>query len=338
MDITSLALSKSYTNQKTNGMLRNTGYFNSKDELPQVAQPSGEKGAHPSTLETDYTKTDIELNIEDLPNLTTANGINTPYVFGFYIDSENYFFVSTDNPELIDGFSYSLDGNFNIYAKQGISPDGNFNVYHACYNGMVDPMVFPGSDQEGHALFLPDIVGTEIANFNAGISYDQLCVGPPVILGDFSKGIAMTYLGGKGPFRIFGNLPTTVKYRPHLRYALKTVDGLGMPPGSWEYLPEDATRDSLTLTFKNNYTYTDGMEALRFDEQGNAYWITDEDGAKTNDTAVVGENQLYVVNNNNEWKSLGGGSSDPIDLSSYATKQYVDDMFNSIVNGDEVAY
>ena len=308
MDITSLALAKGYTNKKTNGMLRNTGYFNSKDELPQIAQPSGEKGVHPSVFEIDPTKAAIE--IQKLPNLTTANNINTPYVFGFYIDSENYFFVSTDNPELIDGFSYSLDGNFNIYTNQGISPEDSFSVYHACYNGMVDT-AFPFGDPDGHALFIPDL-GTAIADFNAGVNYAAMCIGPPTVMGDFSKGIAMTYLGGKGPFRIFGNLPTVVKYRPHLRYALKTVDGLGMVPTSWEYLPEDATRDSLTLAFANNYTYTDGMDALRFDENYNAYWITDAEGAKTNDTAVVGENQLYVVNNNNEWKNLGGGSSDPI--------------------------
>jgi hypothetical protein len=75
------------------------------------------------------------------------------------------------------------------------------------------------------------------------------------------------------------------------------------------------------------------MDALYSDENYNAYWITGSNGAKTNDTAVVGENQLYIVNNNNEWQSLGGGSSDPIDLSSYATKQYVNEMLGVIENG-----
>ena len=277
----------------TSSLLKATGHVDTVEELP-VAQLSGEVGEYPSTFEIDYTKTDVEVNIADLPNLTTLTGFDTPYVFGFYVDSENYFFVSTDNPELIDGFSYSLDGNFNIYTKRGESPETNFKVYHACYNGMFNTML-PAGDPDGCALFLPDM-GAAIADFNAGVEYAAMCIGPHPIMGDHLPGIAMTYLGGKGPFRIFGNLPNPIKYRPHLRYALKTVDGQAMPPTSWEYLPEDATRDSLTLAFKDNYTYTDGMEALRFDEQGNAYWITDEDGPEENDVATVGEDNAIYVN------------------------------------------
>lgn len=281
-------------NINTTALLKTAGHVDTVEELPSVSQPSGKFGEHPSVLAIDYTKTDVEFNIADLPNLTTMLGIETPYVFGFYVDRENYFFVSTDNPELIDGFSYSLDGNFNIYTNQGTSPDTNFKVYHACYNGMFNTML-PAGDPDGYALFLPDM-GTAVADFNAGVEYAAMCIPPPPIMGDHTQGIAMTYLGGKGPFRIFGNLPNTIKYRPHLRYALKTVDGNGAPPISWEYLPEDATRDSLTLAFANNYTYTDGMEALRFDEQGNAYWITDADGAKENDVATVGDNNAIYVN------------------------------------------
>lgn len=284
----------------TSSLLKSTGHVDTVEDLP-VTQLSGEVGEHPSTLETDLTLTNVNMpNLSDLPNLTTHNGIYTPYVFGFYVDSKNYFFVSTDNPELIDGFSYSLDGNFNIYTNAGTSIENNFKVYHACHDGMINTMI-PAGDPEGCALVLPDM-GTAIEDFNAGAGYEHVCLSPLPILGDMAPGIAMAYLGGKGPIRIFGNLPNSIKYKPHLRYALKAVDGLGMPPTSWEYLPEDATRDSLILAFKNNYTYTDGMEALRFDEQGNAYWITDEDGPEENDVATVGDdNAIYVNEPNKGW-------------------------------------
>lgn len=273
----------------TSEFLKSTVHVDTVEELP-VAQLSGEVGEHPSTFEIDYTKTNIDIDIAGLPNLNTFIGLYTPYVFGFYINSENYFFVATDKPEIIDGFSYSLDGSFNIYVNEREAFDKNTWVAHGCYNGILDTTL-PG-DIEGNTLLLPKHL---IYAFNEGVRWDIL-ISPPACAPDGTPGILMQNLEGKGQFKIFGNLPTTVKYRPHLYRSFKQIGNSQMPENNWEEIQEDATRDSLTLAFKNNYTYTDGMEALRFDEQGNAYWITDADGPKENDVATVGDNNAIYVN------------------------------------------
>lgn len=279
----------------TSALLKSTGHVDSVEDLP-VTQHSGEVGKHPSTFEIDPTKVDIDVDVTKLPNLNTFIGLYTPYVFGFYIDSDNYFFVATDKPEIIDGFSYSLDGSFNIYVNEREAFDKNTWVAHGCYNGLRDTSL-PGN-AEGNTLLLPKHV---IYAFNEGVRWDIL-VSPPAVAPDGTPGILMQNLEGKGQFKIFGNLPTTVKYRPHLYRSFKQIDTSQMPENNWEEIQEDATRDSLTLAFKNNYTYTDGMEALRFDEQGNAYWITDEDGPEENDIATVGDdNAIYVNEPNKGW-------------------------------------
>lgn len=277
------------------GFLRNLGHFEDADNLPDTGQASGEVGEHPSTLDIDYTKTDI--TIPTLPNLTTFNGKNAPYVFGFYVDRENYFFVSTDNPELIDGFSYSLDGSYHIYTNSGESMEKNFVVPHACYNGLFMEML-PTTELDGCALVLPK---EYLPYFLAGDF--TAATGHPPLMGIYQPSILMHYLGSEKPVKIFGNLPTKVKYREHLQYAFKKITWDAPVEIGYELISEEAERDSLTLAFANNYTYTDGMEALRFDENYNAYWITGEDGAKENDVAIVGENnEIHVVNNYGEWE------------------------------------
>jgi hypothetical protein len=330
MDITSLALSKGYTNQKTKGMLRNTGYFNSKDELPQISQPSGKKGAYPSTFTIDPTKVDIQL--PDLSNLKDlVDGTPLPYVVGAYLDEDNFIYVATDTPEYIESFSYSLDGSYCFRLPLTFYPleDGGYgqakvSAWYRCDG--IDGMM---PDFNNAYLFIAD---ESIASKDWSMQMHAFHLagmtqqGPGTIFG---------YIGGNGQARIFGNLPTKLKYKNHLDFSGKKVPVPPMgvsTPDSVEEIP-NAKSDSLTLAFADNYTYTDGMDALYFDENYNAYWITGSNGAKTNDTAVVGENQLYIVNNNNEWQSLGGGSSDPIDLSSYATKQYVNEMLGVIENG-----
>lgn len=279
----------------TEGFLRNQGHFDDLESLPDIGQPSGEVGEHPSVLEVDYTNTNLEVKLEDLPNLTTLNGVYTPYVFGFYVDKENYFFVSTDNPELIDGFSYSLDGSYHIYTNLGENIEKNFVVPHACYKGMY-AQGLPPSDPDGYALMIPEghLPYFLEGDFMAG-------TGHPPIMGVTEPALFMHYLGNEKPVKIFGNLPTKIKYKEHIKYTFeKTTWEMPIELG-WELISEDAARDSLTLAFKNNYTYTEGMEALRFDEQGNAYWITD-DGAKENDIALIGElNDPYIVDDNLEW-------------------------------------
>lgn len=280
----------------TSALLKSTGHVDTVEELPSTSQPSGNVGEHPSVLNTDLTTTDVSVNISELPNLTTLNGVHTPYVFGFYADRENYFFISTDNPELIEGFSYSLDGDFNIYTKQGTSIEKDFILAHACYKGMY-AQDFPSPDPDGVALrvpeaYLPDFLAGE---FGAG-------TGHPPIIGTVEPALIMHYLGSEKPVKIFGNLPTKVKYKEHIKYAFEKITW-DMPfELGWKLISDDAERDSLTLAFKNNYTYTEGMEALRFDEQGNAYWITDADGAKENDVATVGDNNdIYVNEPNKGW-------------------------------------
>ena len=304
-----------------NEFLKNKGHFDTKEELPSVSQPSGEVGEHPSILETDLTTTNVNVDISELPNLTTLMGINMPYLFGFYVDRENYFFVSTTNPELIDGFSYSLDGNFNIHVKEGTSPMENFCIGHACYNGIYTSM--PDMGQDNSPLLLPTFMEQILIDFNEG-KRDMLTE-PPCALPDIQPGILMSYLGGKGDIKIFGNFPTKVKYRPHLYRAFKRIGNMtGILSEAWEELQEDATRDSLTLSFANNYTYTDGMEALRFDENYNAYWITDEDGAKENDVAIVGDNNEMHVVNNGEWQRWNKSDS--------YTKTEIDAMLGEVEN------
>lgn len=277
-------------------VLKSAGHVDTVEELPDPAQPSGEFGEHPSVLNTDLTLTDIAMpNLSDLPNLQTIQGYATPYVFGFYIDQGNYFFLSVDKPEKIDGFSYSLDGHFSIYTTEGVSVDNGIAIAHANYNsiGFMDPMT--GGD--GCAV--------EIAShfIDAYLSGDDTSIQtPPPIFGTPEPAVFMHYLGGKGPVRIFGNLPTTVKYRPHLPRVFKKIGPDPLLTVAYEPIAEDATRDSLTLSFAENYTYTDGMKALRFDEQGNAYWITNEDGAKENDVATVGDsNDIYVNEPDKGW-------------------------------------
>lgn len=279
----------------TSEFLKSTVHVDTVEELP-VAQLSGEVGEHPSVLETDLTLTNVDMpNLSDLPNLRAMlSGIETPYVFGFYIDEDNFFFVSTDKPEKINGFSYSLDGHFLIYANEGTTAEDTLaTIAHAMYDGIefMDPSV--GND--GNALVVMQYM------LDAYYNGDNTTIAasiPP--FGTPEPCILMHYLGGKGPVRIFGNLPTTVEYRPHLPRVFKKIGPDPILDLGYELIQEDATRDSLTLAFKDNYTYTEGMEALRFDEQGNAYWITDADGPKENDVATVGDNNAIYVNEPNK--------------------------------------
>lgn len=333
MDVTSLALSKSYTNQKTNGMLHNLGYFNQVTDLPKTAQQSGINHGtmYDRVLETDLTRTQNSLNIANLPNLKTITGIETPYVFGFYADEDNYCFVSANKPSLIDAFSYGLDKSFSITLKGASSPD-DVVLVHACTKGMRTPL--PDGDPDGLAFVLP--FDTESNNLAYYFAHDIENAGivtpiPFMPLALPMETFVLYYFDVDTPIKIFGNLPTKVKYTQHLPWTYKRINEQPHPVLGWERIQEEAGSTSLTLAFANNYTYNEAMEALRFDEAGNAYWITDSDGAKTNDTAVVGENQLYVVNNNNEWKNLGGGSSEPVDLSSYATQKYVDEAITTAI-------
>ena len=334
MDITSLALAKGYTNKKTNGMLRNLGYFNQIEDLPKTAQQSGiNYGTElDRVMKTDLTRTDNSLNITNLPNLKTITGVETPYVFGFYADEDNYCFVSTNNASLIDAFSYGLDKSFSISLKAQTSPE-DIILVHACTKGM--RTMLPEGDPDGAAFILPFFDQQNMANYFEGDLENAAIITPPPFmpLGLPVEAFVLYYFDVDTPVKIFGNLPTKVKYTQHLPWTYKKVNGEPHPVLGWERVQEEAGSTSLTLAFANNYTYNEAMEALRFDEAGNAYWITDADGAKTNDTAVVGENQLYVVNNNNEWKNLGGGggSSEPIDLSNYTTKQYVDEAIATAI-------
>ena len=278
-------------NINTTPLLKAAGHVDTVEDLPSVSQPSGAFGEHPSVLNTDLTLTNVSMpNLSDLPNLKTMQGTETPYVFGFYIDEDNFFFVSTDKPENINGFSYSLDGHFLIYANENSTPENiAATIAHGNYNGLkfMDPMV--GND--GCVLYIMNYM---LDPYYSGDDMAILTSIPP--FGNPEPGVFMHYLGGKGPVRIFGNLPTTVEYRPHLPRVFKKIGPDPMLEMAYELIPEDATRDSLTLAFANNYTYTDGMQALRFDEQGNAYWITDADGAKENDVATVGDNNDIYVN------------------------------------------
>jgi hypothetical protein len=278
-------------NINTTTLLKAAGHVDTVEELPSVSQPSGEFGEHPSVLDTDLTLTNVTMpNLSDLPNLQTIQGTKTPYVFGFYIDEDNFFFVSADKPENINGFSYSLDGHFIVYTNKDSTPENiGTTIGHGKYNGIkaMDPMI--GNDDG--VLFIQNY---RLDAYYSGDNTSILATLP--LFANPEPGLFMHYLGGKGPVRIFGNLPTTVEYRPHLPRVFKKIGPDPMLERGYELIPEDATRDSLTLAFKNNYTYTEGMKALRFDEQGNAYWITDADGAKENDVATVGDNNDIYVN------------------------------------------
>lgn len=297
--------------------MKNIGHVDNVDELPEATQVSGEVGEHPSIFEEDPTKFDIV--IPTLPNLETLIGTKTPYVFGFYVDSENYFFVGTDNSSLIEGFSYSLDGSYCIYINPTNEMEKDIVSAHACYNGIFTQGP-PGMDQDGMAL---QLLKQDIEQYNQG-NYNNM-IGVPFEMPIRQPSILFNYLGGKGPVRIFGNLTTTVKYKPHLSRAFKKIGPSYEMYVDWEVIEEDATRDSLTLAFADDYTYTDGMEALSFDENYNAYWILNwnENGAKANDVVTVGENnEMYVVNKTGKWEKWNKSDS--------YTKQEIDAMLGEI--------
>ena len=292
------------------GVLYNVGHFDSEENLPDKAQQSGIVGSSPKTFNVDPTKSDID--ISDLNSIITlSGGMVKAYMFGAKLDENNYIFLNTDYPEIIKSFAYGSDGSYEIYAESDLMGTGKTAaIYYSC-NGykkgffISDMMIEMGMEE---SMLATDMV------WESGMDIPE-------------KGTIKGYIGGNGQAKIFGNLPNTIYYKTHGDNAYKRISDM-IGPMSVEILP-NAGSDSLTLAFANDYTYNEGMEVLRFDENYQAYWITDKDGAKENDVATVGVyNKMYVVDSDGEWKEWNKPNPEEI----------VNIVLESLPNGNEVSY
>jgi hypothetical protein len=292
------------------GVLYNVGHFDKEENLPDKAQQSGIVGSSPKTFDADPTKSDI--NISDLNSIITSRGgMVKAYIFGAKLDENNYIFLNTDYPEIIKSFAYGSDGSYEIYVESDLVGTGKTAaIYYSC-NGykkgffISDMMIEMGMEE---SMLATDMV------WESGMDIPE-------------KGTIKGYIGGNGQAKIFGNLPNTIYYKTHGDNAYKRISEM-IGPMSVETLP-NAGSDSLTLAFANDYTYNEGMEVLRFDENYQAYWITDKDGAKENDVATVGiYNKMYVVDSDGEWKEWNKPNPEEI----------VNIVLESLPNGNEVSY
>lgn len=249
-------------------LLRNLGHYSDKGSLPSDGQESGIEGSYPRTFSTDPTISEVTIPTNTL----------YPYVFGVISSSTYYLYVATEYPETIKSLAYGSDGSYEIYFEA--STEKPVAVYYQRGTGISGAYCIPDSQKDDYYVIRnnqPDN-GTEITE-------------PCTLTG---------YLGGYGQAKIFGNLPNKVKYKSHSYYAYaRNSSGYG---NTYTQI-SDATSDSLTLAFKDNFTYNEGMNMLKFDDSYQAYWLTNESEVETNDLATVGENnELYVVNSNGKWE------------------------------------
>ena len=315
-------------------LLRNLGHYSDEGSLPSDGQESGTEGSYPRTFSTDPTISEVTIPTNTL----------YPYVFGVISSSTYYLYVATEYPETIKSLAYGSDGSYEIYFEA--STEKPVAVYYQRGTGISGAYCIPDSQKDDYYVVRnnqPDN-GTEITE-------------PCTLTG---------YLGGYGQAKIFGNLPNKVKYKSHGYYAYaRNSSGYG---NTYTQI-SDATSDSLTLAFKDNFTYNEGMNMLKFDDSYQAYWLTNESEVETNDLATVGEyNDLYVVNSNGKWEKWSQPNEEEIinstiasinDQNLYSTKEdyenytldvnfqlsdmqlQIDDLkeqLKSTIDGDEVSY
>ena len=252
-------------------LLRNLGHYSDKGSLPSDGQESGTQDSnYPITHTVDITQGTISI-----PNVAYKYKMGVMNNTG---SNNAYLYVATNYPETIETIAIGNYGSFEIRINP--TPEKPVAIYASYYN-------------RAGVFWMPDsFTGYYKARDNQ--KENGTFVSEP--------GYITGMVGNANEVTVFGNLPHSIKYAKHdyYRYARTSTDLLGY---SYNEL-SDSYGYSYTLGFNENYyTYNEGMQILRFDENYQAYWVLADSEVETNDLATVGENnELYVVNSNGKWE------------------------------------